>query len=103
MVEAEEIFIIPDIIAKNSNACFTDGVGLMSPDIAREIGRELQSRARRQHKQAPYPRALQIRFQGSKGMLSVDYRLSSRAICIRVNLSYSSAIIADLCCLCSPV
>lgn len=86
-VEIEEIFFLDDIIS-SSKACLTDGVGTMSPEFAKAVQQELFSRSGRPNrKPIPYPRALQIRFQGSKGMLTVDWRLQGRAICIRVRLS----------------
>jgi hypothetical protein len=90
-VEAEEIFYLKDIEVAKFSAdgtqkgtwCFTDGVGTISGELARAIWRELQAKTRRGKRIKTYPRALQVRFMGSKGMLSVDYKLSSRAICIR--------------------
>ncbi|KAJ3488452.1 hypothetical protein NLI96_g2800 [Meripilus lineatus] len=85
-VQAEEVFILDDIKTVDGGGCFTDGVGTISPELAREIWRELRARQERVTRVAPYPRAFQIRFQGSKGMLSVDHRLSGRAICLRPSM-----------------
>jgi RNA-dependent RNA polymerase len=82
-VEIDEIFHENDI--ERNNSCFTDGVGTISPEMARAIWNELgAARRRRRHK--PCPRAFQVRFQGSKGMLSVNHRLSGRAICLRPSM-----------------
>ncbi|KAJ3488459.1 hypothetical protein NLI96_g2801 [Meripilus lineatus] len=85
-VQAEEIITLDDIKTADGQWCFTDGVGTISPDLARAIWRELRARRKRVTRVAPYPRAFQIRFQGSKGMLSVDHRLSGRAICLRPSM-----------------
>lgn len=68
----DEILIDEDIKTSDERYVFTDGSGGMSEDLAREIwrligkGRNLDD----------FPHAYQIRFQGSKGMLSVDYTLN---------------------------
>ena len=85
-VEAEEIFPLDDVWDATGRWCFTDGVGTISPDLAREIWKVLASRKRGSRWQT-YPRALQVRFQGSKGMLSVDHTLSGRLICIRPSMT----------------
>ena len=92
--EAEEIFTIDDVEVDKIGAdgtrkgkwCFTDGVGTISRELARAVWKELQSKTRRGKRIKTYPRALQVRFMGSKGMLSVDYQLSGRAICIRQSM-----------------
>lgn len=96
-VEVEELFNLDDVEVDKftddpakGTWCFTDGVGTMSSDLARAIGKELQARTRRGKKIKTYPRALQVRFMGSKGMLSVDHKLSGRAICLRVGISLLS-------------
>jgi RNA-dependent RNA polymerase len=80
-VEAEESFTINDI--SNDKWCFTDGVGTMSLELAKDIWQKLQARRRRPKPTKTFPRAFQIRFMGSKGMLSVDYLAKGRAICLR--------------------
>ncbi|PCH33560.1 RdRP-domain-containing protein, partial [Wolfiporia cocos MD-104 SS10] len=82
-VEAEEVSVIDDVYDATGRYCFTDGVGTISPELAKEIWRELRAKRRRARRGRTYPRCLQIRFMGSKGMLSVDYRLRGREICIR--------------------
>lgn len=94
-VEVEELFRLDDVEvpkfpgdpSKDDTWCFTDGVGTMSTELARAIWKELQSRTRRGKRIRTWPRALQVRFMGSKGMLSIDHKLSGRAICLRVRKS----------------
>ncbi|PSR72411.1 hypothetical protein PHLCEN_2v11754 [Hermanssonia centrifuga] len=83
-VEPEEIFELDDI--KRGKWCFTDGVGTISAELACAIWKTLAERNRGVKGARTYPRAFQIRFMGSKGMLSVDYRLTGRAICIRPSM-----------------
>ncbi|KAF9458199.1 RNA-directed RNA polymerase 2 [Collybia nuda] len=94
-VEVEEIIYIEDVLIDNSNDssskyCFTDGVGTMSRELAIEISQALKSKRRRTYHKR-YTAALQVRFMGSKGMLSVDYRLQGRAICIRPSMNKFNA------------
>jgi len=86
-IEAEEINYIDDVKSPGSQWCFTDGVGTISKDLAREIWRE-QQRGRRRvaHRIRTFPRCFQIRFMGSKGMLSVDYKLSGNIIGLRPSM-----------------
>jgi RNA-dependent RNA polymerase len=83
-VEAEEIFPLPDV--KRNGWCFTDGVGTISSDMANAIFQELNASGRRKKRQKARPRAYQVRFQGSKGMLSVDHKLSGRVIFLRPSM-----------------
>lgn len=92
-VEVEEIFYLEDVeVPKIVNGIpggtwtFTDGVGTMSRDLAREIWKEIKAKTLRGKKIKDYPRAIQVRFGGSKGMLSVDHTLSGRAICLRPSM-----------------
>lgn len=94
-VEAEEIFSLDDVEVNKLDGsgnplegtwCFTDGVGTISRELAQGVWKELQKRTRRGKRIKTYPRALQVRFMGSKGMLSVDYKLSGRAICLRPSM-----------------
>ncbi|KAI0651763.1 RdRP-domain-containing protein [Trametes meyenii] len=75
-----------DIKDSTGKRVFTDGVGTISPQLAKEIWRALQERKRRGRRDRPYPRAYQIRFQGSKGVLSVDYMLAGRSILLRPSM-----------------
>ncbi|KAJ7630644.1 RNA-directed RNA polymerase 2 [Roridomyces roridus] len=85
-VEVEEIIRIPDISTPNEKYVFTDGVGTMSLELARSIWAELKASRRRNRRAKHAPRALQIRFQGCKGVLSVDHRLKGNVICIRPSM-----------------
>lgn len=86
--EVKDIRIIDDIIKRDlwtwKEWNFTDGVGTMSPEFARRIHHERQSRKKGVRLYMDdYPRALQIRFLGSKGVLSVDHTLTGRTVCLR--------------------
>lgn len=85
--DIEEIPILPDILDKRGRS-FTDGVGTMSREFAQEAWKELQAVSQRhaRNKRIEYPPAFQIRCRGSKGMLSVDYRLPGRQICLRQSM-----------------
>ena len=84
-VPAEEILIQDDI--NQGTYCFTDGVGSISPQLARKIWRALQKRGSRSTRRAiTYPRAFQIRLVGAKGMLSVDYKLSGDVVILRPSM-----------------
>lgn len=85
-VEAEEIFVVKDISTLDGKYCFTDGVGTISKDLAREIWAKLKATKRRARRTQGFPRAFQVRFMGSKGMLSVDHNLPGRAITLRPSM-----------------
>lgn len=83
-MEAEEVHRgLPDI--ERGGYRFTDGVGTISSELAREIWMALKTGHRKRHHRAS-PRAFQIRLMGSKGMLSVNHRLSGRIICLRPSM-----------------
>nr|CAA83245.1 unnamed protein product [Phanerodontia chrysosporium] len=84
-VQPDEVFEIDDIEGPTGTWCFTSGVGTMSVQLARDIWKKLAAR-RGGSRWKTYPRALQIRFRGSKGMLSVDHTLQGRAICLRPSM-----------------
>ncbi|KDR85157.1 hypothetical protein GALMADRAFT_233817 [Galerina marginata CBS 339.88] len=85
-VEVEEILYIDDITTEDGNYQFTDGVGTLSKELAREIWSQLKSIKRRGRNRKPPPSSYQIRFMGSKGMLSVDHRLQGHAISLRPSM-----------------
>ncbi|KAG6911837.1 hypothetical protein DXG01_000084 [Tephrocybe rancida] len=85
-IHPEEVIHDPDIKTENGDYCFTDGVGTMSREMAIDVSKGLKLLRQRGHKRKGYPRALQIRFQGSKGMLSLDHTLGGRAICLRPSM-----------------
>jgi len=85
-VEAEEMIRIPDK-KSTSGSLFTDGVGTMSPEIAREIWQEFTlARSKHGRRSLPPPSTFQIRLGGLKGMLCVDERLEGRVICTRPSM-----------------
>lgn len=80
VVDVDEILIRDDITTPDGKYTFTDGCGGMSKDIAREIWR-LVGKSRDPN---DFPHAYQIRFQGSKGMISIDHTLNgSNALSLR--------------------
>ncbi|KAI0374260.1 RdRP-domain-containing protein [Pilatotrama ljubarskyi] len=85
-VDVGQIITGHDIKTASGNYVFTDGVGTISPQLAKEIWRALQERRGRGRRDRTYPRAYQVRFQGSKGMLSVDHTLSGRSILLRPSM-----------------
>ena len=90
-VEAEELLQIPDI-RSGSGSYFTDGVGVISQEVADEIW-ELytETRSKRSRRRLQTPSAFQIRLGGFKGMLCVDERLEGRVICTRPSMSKFTA------------
>ncbi|KAJ7577369.1 RNA-directed RNA polymerase 2 [Mycena floridula] len=89
--EVENVVLdMPDIKTVDSNGTVwtaTDGVGTMSPEFARSVYAErLRQRRGRRLRLEDYPRALQIRFRGSKGMLSVDHTIEGMTICLRPSM-----------------
>lgn len=88
-MDPEEIFQDDDICDATGKRCFTDGVGTISLELAEAMWTKLRAgrQRRRGAEDRPCPRAFQIRFGGSKGMLSVDYQLQGRAICLRPSMT----------------
>ncbi|KAF8633988.1 hypothetical protein AX15_001164 [Amanita polypyramis BW_CC] len=85
-VEIEEIQMINDIKTTDEKYCFTDGVGTVSLKLAEDIWNELSGKRRKARNKKTHPKAFQIRFQGSKGMLCVNHRLSGRMLCLRESM-----------------
>ncbi|KAL1748886.1 RNA dependent RNA polymerase-domain-containing protein [Schizophyllum fasciatum] len=85
-VEAEEIGYIEDISTPDGAYHFTDGVGTMSREMAVDTWTELRRTRKRARKSKGTPASFQVRFMGSKGMLSVDYKLRGRAVCLRESM-----------------
>ncbi|KAJ7225794.1 RNA-directed RNA polymerase 2 [Mycena pura] len=84
-VKVEEIIYLEDITNWSGEYHFTDGVGTMSLELAEDIWQQLRA-TRRRRRTNDSPRAYQIRFQGCKGMLSVDYRLKGHVFCLRPSM-----------------
>ena len=84
-VNVDEIFPEKDIevVTDGVKYSFTDGVGTMSREVAREIWKKLKRTRKRLRSIKNQPAAYQIRFMGSKGMLSVDHTLGGRAVLLR--------------------
>uniref|UniRef100_D8PK67 RNA-dependent RNA polymerase n=1 Tax=Schizophyllum commune (strain H4-8 / FGSC 9210) TaxID=578458 RepID=D8PK67_SCHCM len=85
-VEAEEIGYHDDISTSDGAYHFTDGVGTMSKEMARDTWTELRRTRKRARKSKGTPASFQVRLMGSKGMLSVDYKLRGRAVCLRPSM-----------------
>lgn len=86
-VEVDEVFPVDDVLDSEGRRSFTDGVGLVSRELASDIWKALQEKSVRHRRYGRCtPKAFQIRFQGYKSMLSVDYRLSGRAIGLRPSM-----------------
>jgi len=83
-IEELEIFRNNDISTSDNRYQFTDGVGKLSRELSRGIWSQLR-RSKRRHQKTP-PSAYQIRFQGSKGMVSVDHSLRGSVICLRPSM-----------------
>lgn len=83
-VDAEEIFIVDDV--ERNGYCFTDGVGTISSELADAVRKGLYGRKRRRRRPLVMPPAFQVRLQGAKGMLSIDYKQKGRVICLRKSM-----------------
>jgi hypothetical protein len=67
-------------IVERNGRDFSDGVGTISHDLLRRVWRVYGS------KRFIRPTALQIRFQGAKGMVSLDTRLAGEQLMLRSNM-----------------
>ncbi|KAK1223808.1 hypothetical protein PQX77_013332 [Marasmius sp. AFHP31] len=86
LVEVDEIIYGKDIQTEDEEYTFTDGVGTMSRELSRAIWKELKGAKRRSRKNRAKVAAYQIRLMGSKGMLSVDYRLQGMMLLLRPSM-----------------
>jgi RNA-dependent RNA polymerase len=88
-VTAEEIHPVDDI-RNDARVNFTDGVGTISRQVADDITAALEKgrRGRRKRYVGLSHSAFQVRLGGIKGMLSVDYTMSSHdsTICVRPSM-----------------
>jgi len=84
-VDVEEVIQIEDICTSDGKYQFTDGVGTLSKELSRNIWAQLRKTKRRRLPKE-VPPAYQIRFMGSKGMISVDHTLSGSVICLRPSM-----------------
>ncbi|KAI0051419.1 RdRP-domain-containing protein [Auriscalpium vulgare] len=86
-VEVDEILYEPDIECPETSWVFTDGVGTLSLEMAQNIWTRLQrSRKRAARRALASPKAFQIRFKGSKGVISVDHKLPGRVLVLRPSM-----------------
>jgi hypothetical protein len=76
VVPVEEVLKLGDIKTPDGKYVFTDGVGTMSKDLAHAIWKKLRQAKRKRGKLSDFPHAYQVRYCGSKGMLSIDYTLN---------------------------
>jgi RNA-dependent RNA polymerase len=84
-VDVEEVIHIDDICTSDGKYQFTDGVGTLSKELSRNIWAQLKKTKRRLLPKE-VPPAYQIRFMGSKGMISVDHTLGGSVICLRPSM-----------------
>lgn len=76
VVPVEDVLKLEDIKTADGKYVFTDGVGTMSMDLARAIWGKLRESKKKRGKPSDFPHAYQIRYRGSKGMLSIDHTLN---------------------------
>ncbi|KAF8609423.1 RdRP-domain-containing protein [Ceratobasidium sp. AG-I] len=88
----EEIIVSPDI--ERNGSCFTDGVGTISPEVAKQIWRSLNKLRKR--RSFFLPAAYQVRLGGHKGMLAIDYRLEGSVICVRKSMDKFDSASLDI-------
>lgn len=72
------VYELPVVVRNNRD--FSDGVGTISESLLRDVWHVYGTR--RQLK----PTVLQVRFQGCKGMVSLDSRLGGRRLMLRSNM-----------------
>ncbi|CAK5264770.1 unnamed protein product [Mycena citricolor] len=91
-LKVDEVIYLSDMSVPSGKYHFTDGVGTMSLGLAQSIWAELRPTRRRNRRLVNNAlRAVQIRFQGSKGMFSVDYKLKGHVFCLRPSMIKFSA------------
>ncbi|CAK5279967.1 unnamed protein product [Mycena citricolor] len=91
-LKVDEVIYLYDMSVPSGKYHFTDGVGTMSLGLAQSIWAELRPTRRRNRRLVNNAlRAVQIRFQGSKGMFSVDYKLKGHVFCLRPSMIKFSA------------
>ncbi|KAJ3717044.1 RNA dependent RNA polymerase-domain-containing protein [Lentinula raphanica] len=88
VAEVEEVIPMNDKLTLDGQYNFTDGVGTMSREFAAQVWNELKktSKRTRNRTDSVIP-CFQIRYGGSKGMLSIDYKLKGNVICIRKSMT----------------
>ncbi|PPJ51825.1 hypothetical protein CBER1_09772 [Cercospora berteroae] len=78
-LKQEEVFKL-DMVVRNGRD-FADGAGTISLDLLREVWQRYGT------KRLLKPTALQIRFQGAKGMVALDTRLRGKRLMLRDNMT----------------
>ncbi|KAG9100576.1 hypothetical protein FRC06_003955 [Ceratobasidium sp. 370] len=88
----EEIQVVPDI--ERNQSLFTDGVGRISPEVAKMMWKSLTKlRKRRSYF---LPAAYQVRLGGYKGMLAIDYTLEGSVIYVRKSMDKFDSVSLDV-------
>ncbi|KZT40068.1 RdRP-domain-containing protein [Sistotremastrum suecicum HHB10207 ss-3] len=84
----DEVSLIRDIEHNISDKTytFTDGVGTCSQMLAEDIWEALQNNRKSCSLEKHCPSVYQIRYQGAKGMISVDHRLYGRSLRLRPSM-----------------
>ncbi|KAI0033364.1 RNA dependent RNA polymerase-domain-containing protein [Vararia minispora EC-137] len=88
-VEVEEVLLGDDVeitTLEGTKYCFTDGVGQISLELAEDIWTRLRGSRKHARRSRGHPRAFQIRYAGSKGMLAVNYKLRGTVISLRPSM-----------------
>ncbi|KAI0033371.1 RNA-directed RNA polymerase 2 [Vararia minispora EC-137] len=93
VVEVEEVLQSKDkeTVFEGTKYCFTDGVGQLSLELAQDIWKQLRAFRKRINRSKGHPRAFQIRFGGSKGMLAVNHKLKGNTIVLRPSMTKFTA------------
>lgn len=82
IVEEDQIELIPDI--ERNGYCFTDGNGLISPEMAKAIYAGIKGRHPTEISRTPS--VFQLRLQGAKGIITIDPRLDGLALQLRPSM-----------------
>lgn len=101
---ASQVFTIPDIETddheRGTTSCHTDGVGLISVELAEQVDKAYRkSLSPSAIKRRVKPTVYQIRLGGSKGLVSVDPTLDGSEICLRPSMTKFSgtSLTLDVC------
>ncbi|CAG8546813.1 1547_t:CDS:10 [Diversispora eburnea] len=78
-LEHDQVIEIEDI--KRNGYTFSDGCGTISPDLAKRVTKLYWGNQQKKDKEVPS--VFQIRFGGSKGVVSVDSTLRGEMLCLR--------------------
>ncbi|KAG8193633.1 hypothetical protein JTE90_002891 [Oedothorax gibbosus] len=86
----EDVEEWPDIKTLDQKYTFSDGIGMISTELAKEIRKALEQKMPFQingNFNRYKPTAFQIRFQGCKGMVAVNPQLKGRKLIIRPSMN----------------